>query len=271
MIKISQRLQMIAGLVTEGGRLADVGTDHGYIPIWMKQNDRIASAIAMDVNQGPLDSAKEHIHACQLDAYIETRLSDGLDALGKEDADTVVIAGMGGALTIRILQRGLEKFGRRADGSWNWSVRELILQPQSEIDEVRRFLREQGFQIVDEDMLVEDGKYYTAMRAVPADVITDDPEQNGIDKMIQETCSGILAEHDFQNECSTVSMEDLFGPVLLAKKHPVLKEWIQREIRIQEKILSSLTKAGNAERSKERRQEVEERLRLLEHALRSIQ
>ena len=237
MIKISQRLQMIAGLVTEGGRLADVGTDHGYIPIWMKQNGRIASAIAMDVNQGPLDSAKEHIHACQLDAYIETRMSDGLDALGKEDADTVVIAGMGGALTIRILQRGLEKFGRRADGSWDWSVRELILQPQSEIDEVRRFLREQGFRIVDEDMLVEDGKYYTAMRAVPADVVT----------------------------------EDCFGPVLLEKKHPILKEWMQREICIQEKILNSLTKAGDAERSKERRQEVEERLRLLERALRRME
>lgn len=293
MIKISKRLQMIAGLVTEGKRLADVGTDHAYIPIWMKQNGKIASAIAMDVNQGPLDSAKEHIHACLLDTYIETRLSDGLDALGKEDADSVVIAGMGGALTVRILQRGLDKYGVRTDGSVDWSVRELILQPQSEIEEVRRFLHEHHFLIVDEDMLIEDGKYYTAMRAVPKKQIDILENSDAVIDSLKNHRKGYIDDSNSQdgrgNDCSVKimgqewnadtdteekisrekqqQMEDMFGPILLKRKHPVLKQWLLREIEIQQKILKNLEKAGNAGRSLERQQEVEAKLWLLKHAI----
>ena len=107
-MNISKRLNRLAGMVTEGSRLTDVGTDHGYVPLCLCRQGRIPSAIAMDVNEGPLLRAKEHIREAELDAYIETRLSDGLSALNPGEADTVLIAGMGGNLMERILADGQE-------------------------------------------------------------------------------------------------------------------------------------------------------------------
>lgn len=103
-MKLSKRMQRLASLVTEGNRLADVGTDHGYIPIALVQEGKIPHAIAMDVNAGPLSRAIEHIRESGLSTYIETRQSDGLAGLLPKEADTVLIAGMGGMLTVRILE-----------------------------------------------------------------------------------------------------------------------------------------------------------------------
>ena len=103
MLKISERLCTAASLVSEGNRLADVGTDHGYVPIYLLQQKRIPSAVAMDINRGPLERAKEHIRLYQLDEYIQTRLSDGVEALLPGEADTILIAGMGGGLVIHIM------------------------------------------------------------------------------------------------------------------------------------------------------------------------
>ena len=96
---------------TKGSRLADIGTDHGYIPIALVQKGRIPSALAMDVGKGPLSRAREHIHSQGLDTYIETRLSDGLTELHEGEADTVLIAGMGGMLMKRILEGGKRLHG----------------------------------------------------------------------------------------------------------------------------------------------------------------
>lgn len=154
---LSQRLQNVAMLVTEGNRLADVGTDHAFVPIFLVEAGRIPSAIAMDVNRGPLMRAREHIRQHALEDKIETRLSDGLESLGTDEADTILIAGMGGALTVRILEQGKVL----CDG------RELVLQPQSETEKVRRYLEEAGFRILQERMVLEDGKYYPMMCCRP--------------------------------------------------------------------------------------------------------
>lgn len=156
-IQLSKRMDRLAGLVTAGNRLADVGTDHGYIPIALMQSGEIPSAIAMDINQGPLDRARDHIREQHLDTYITTRLSDGLTFLQDGEADTVLIAGMGGALTVHILEGGAHCLA---------SVKELILQPQSEIWLVREWLCEHGYKITDEDIVLDEGKYYPMMRAV---------------------------------------------------------------------------------------------------------
>ena len=103
MNKLSKRMQAVAALVQNTTCLADVGCDHGYVPIYLIQSECIGHAIAMDVNRGPLLRAEEHIREVHLEDYIETRLSDGLTALAPSEADGVVIAGMGGALTKRIL------------------------------------------------------------------------------------------------------------------------------------------------------------------------
>lgn len=157
-MQLSKRMQRLALLVTEGNRLADVGTDHGYIPIALVQAGKIPSAIAMDVNQGPLARAGAHIREAGLATYIETRLSDGLHGLKAGEADTVLIAGMGGMLMARILEEGIQGPGM---------AEELILQPQSDLHRVREWLKGHGYRIETEDMVEEDGKYYSMLRAVP--------------------------------------------------------------------------------------------------------
>ena len=123
-MQMSKRLQAVADLVTEGDRIADIGTDHGYVPIFLLERARIPSAIAMDINRGPLERAKKHIREHSLEDRVKLRLSDGVKALKEDEADAVVIAGMGGGLIVKILREGKEVLE---------SVRELVLQPQSEI------------------------------------------------------------------------------------------------------------------------------------------
>ena len=124
-MELSKRLQAVADLVTAGCRVADVGTDHAYIPIALVQEGRIPGAVAMDVNTGPLERARLHVAENRLEEKIELRLSDGLAALSPGEADSVVIAGMGGGLVIRILTEGAQTVR---------GVKECILQPQSEIE-----------------------------------------------------------------------------------------------------------------------------------------
>ena len=224
-MNISRRLNRLADMVTEGSRLADVGTDHGYVPLCLCGQKRIQRAIAMDVNQGPLERAKAHIREAGMEGQIETRLSDGLTALRAGEADTILIAGMGGPLTIRILREGAHALP---------GVKELILQPQSEIGEVRRFLRENGWQIVREDILQEDGKYYPMFRAVPAEAL--------------ESCS----EEEYR-----------FGKTELQESPQVLLEFLEKRIRVNESICAGLPE-GDEERIRERKREVEQELALLQ-------
>lgn len=167
-MQLSRRMQRLSRMVTKGNRLADVGTDHGYIPIALVQQGRIPRAIAMDINKGPLARAKRHIEACGLGTYIVTRLSDGLKALEAGEADTVLIAGMGGMLTIHILEGGAHCLD---------SVQELILQPQSDIDLVRRYLAKHQFRIVEEDIVLDEGKYYPMMKALHGEMAMPEEEE----------------------------------------------------------------------------------------------
>lgn len=141
-------MKAVASMVTAGYTLCDVGTDHGYVPIALVQGNIIPKAIAVDINKGPLERANEHIRANGLTEQITTRLSNGLEAIHDGEVDSIVIAGMGGELVIHILTAG-ETVCR--------SAKELILQPQSEVSKVREYVRNTGYKIVDEDMILEDG------------------------------------------------------------------------------------------------------------------
>ena len=156
-VQLSDRLRAVASLAAPGSRIADVGCDHGYIPIYLYLEGRIPGAIAMDVNRGPLLRAEQHIREYGLGKYIETRLSDGVKALAPGEADTVIIAGMGGPLMEKILTEGRSVLE---------SVSELILQPQSEIGAFRHYLLEHGYRITAEDMVFEEGKYYPMMKVL---------------------------------------------------------------------------------------------------------
>lgn len=155
-MQLSHRLETIAAFVTPGNRLADIGTDHGYIPIYLVEKDRIPSAIAMDINKGPLLRAENNIRKSHLKDKITTRLSDGLSELNTGEADTILIAGLGGPLMRRILSDDTELIH---------SVKELVLSPHSEAELIRQFLFENNFNIENETMLKDDGKFYIVIKA----------------------------------------------------------------------------------------------------------
>lgn len=235
MVKISNRLMTAAALVTQGYTLADVGTDHGYIPIYLLQQKKIPAAIAMDINEGPLERAKEHIALYGLQAYIQTRLSDGVAALKPGEVEAVLIAGMGGGLVMHILKDG-EKICQ--------SAKELILQPQSEIEHVREFLREEGYTILAEDMVYEDGKFYPMMKV----------QYQG-------------ENENAQKASEVLKLSDLYGGLLLQNRHPVLKTFLEKERLIYTGIKENLAKQPASEKIRMRLAEVEDILHYNELAL----
>ena len=141
-MELSKRLQAVADLVSQGLVIADVGTDHGYIPIYLVQTGKSEKAFAMDVNEGPLLRAKEHIAEYGLSEKIEARLSDGVRALTPGECDGVVVAGMGGALAIKIMEEGKTVFR---------NLKEFVLQPQSELTKVRQYLYENDYCVIEQD------------------------------------------------------------------------------------------------------------------------
>lgn len=229
MMELSKRLQAVADLVTAHYKLADIGTDHAYIPIYLTQQKKITEAVALDVNEGPLQRAEEHIRENGLEAEIETRLSNGFQALQPGEVQSAVIAGMGGGLVIRILTEGEEVVRK---------LEECILQPQSEIEKVRAFLLEKGYEFLEEDMVCEDGKYYPMMKVKPGEMIRESWKPEELE----------------------------YGKYLLATAHPALKQFLEREIQICQGVLESLAKQ-DTERAKERRREVEAQIQHVQHIL----
>lgn len=227
-MELSKRLQAVADLVTPGMKVADVGTDHGYVPIYLVENKKNPSAIAMDINKGPLKKAEENIALHGLEDYIETRLSDGVAKLKSGEADSVIIAGMGGGLVMKIMEAAV---------AVKDSVSEWILQPQSELSKVRQYLKEEGYRIVAENIVLDEGKYYPMMK-----VRMEEPEEYSV----TELC---------------------YGKLLLQQKHPVLKQFLERELEIKQEILKKL-ELVNSESSTDRRAEIKEEIDIIEDALR---
>lgn len=218
---LSARMQAVADMVTKGNRVCDVGCDHGYVSIHLVQNKVSPSVLAMDVNKGPLLRAREHVADAGLEEYITLRLSDGLSAYEKGEADTLICAGMGG----RLMQRILAQYSSKTR-----DFKELILQPQSEISFFRRFLRNEGYSIVWEDMILEEDKFYPVIKAVSS--------EEGSFPYDQEVC-------------------DRFGPVLLQRRHPVLNEFLKSEWQNSLKIREKLLQGGGSSRVNARMKELD--------------
>ena len=211
-MELSKRLMAVAGAVTAGNRVADVGTDHAYVPIYLVKHGICPGAIAMDINEGPLLRAEAHISENGLSARIETRLSDGLAGIEPDETDTIVIAGMGGALMCRILKDRPE-FIREG--------KELILQPQSEWSKVRHFLAAVGYQIMDEHFLKDEGKYYLVLKCLPGPI--SKPEE------LYENPEGVATCFLYE-----------YGPLLLKKKEPVYMEYLGKQLRKKKLIVTNI-------------------------------
>ena len=154
MAGLSDRMIAVAGMVTPGKRVADIGCDHAYTAIYLMEKGIAENVIAMDIGAGPLEIAAKNIEVAGFADKIETRLSDGFAKLRAGETDCAVIAGMGGGLIISILEKGRDII---TPGY------ELVLSPQSDIDEVRRYLRKCGHYINKEIILSDQGKLYNIM------------------------------------------------------------------------------------------------------------
>ncbi len=259
-VTLSGRLRTVAGMVTGGSRVCDVGCDHGFVPIYLVQQGISPSVLAMDLREGPLGAAREHVTAYGLEEQIETRLSDGLHNYTAGEADSLICAGMGGGLMRRILEAEREKTD---------SFREMILQPQSEIEKFRQFLRENGYGILDEEMIEEEGKFYQVIRASGKDVLSMEPDCGGACGAagngkghcgMEETVD--RAEIPVISQGELCKLKDRYGPVLLRKRTPVFLSFLEREAAVYEEILANLRKQGlTEEKRRERYAEVERLLR----------
>lgn len=139
--RLDARLRAVADAVRPGARIADVGCDHGYLICTLALEGRIPSGIACDIREGPLSGARSLISSCGLNARIDTRLCDGLSAVRADEADDIVIAGMGGETIAAIL----------AAADWvKDEQKHLILQPQSRPEILRHWLAENGFELLSE-------------------------------------------------------------------------------------------------------------------------
>ena len=156
-MSISYRLKTVAGLVTQGNTIADIGTDHGYVPVFLLKNEKIPRAIAVDISKGSLQKAQENAIRCGLTDRMECRLSDGLTALAPGEADTIIICGMGGILMRRILEEGKETAV---------SAKELILSPHRNPELICDFLKENGFTIIYDEIIEDKKKQYRLIKGV---------------------------------------------------------------------------------------------------------
>lgn len=146
---LDQRLQAVAALVRQGTRVADIGTDHGFLPAFLVKEKNCPFAIASDIRKGPLDAARRTVEKEDLSDKISLRLGDGLSSVSPNEIDDIVIAGMGGETIAAILE----------SAPWVKDKRyQLILQPMSRAECLHQYLLENGFEIQTEQ-LIQDGKH----------------------------------------------------------------------------------------------------------------
>ena len=205
---LSERMQMVVDLLPAGYATADIGCDHGYVAIDLINSGKCPHMLAMDVKEGPLERAREHVFQKGLNKQIEIRISDGMKALQPGEVEAVIIAGMGGRLICKILQNSLLLAKQ---------MQAIVLQPQSDLASVRNFLWDEGFSFLKEEMVFEDGKYY------PAILVSYPLEKKDVKRL------------------SLKRVEAWFGPLLLKQKNPVLYQYLMKENRkfaeIEERIL----------------------------------
>lgn len=153
LFQLDPRLRLCADFVRPGARMADIGTDHAYLPVWLEKQGRIRSAVAADIRTGPLAKAEENLKRYQTQ-QITVRLSDGLEKVLPEEAEDIVIAGMGGELIVKILSAApwVRQAGRR-----------LILQPMTCAPELREYLLQNGFSVLREEAVEVRGHVYSVM------------------------------------------------------------------------------------------------------------
>ncbi len=235
-IDISIRMKAVADMTVMGHIVADIGCDHAFIPIYLIKNHIAPRVIASDVRSGPCGIAKKNIETFGLSDVIELRLGDGLETVRPGEADTIIIAGMGGMLMNSIINHGYETAA---------SAKQLILQPQSDIDKVRENVLSKGWQIISEEMLIDMGKYYTILNI---------------------TTVGAAERFDAERSDMLTQVYLRYGKYLIEQKHAVLKEYLLKKYQTNGQLLENLYSA-KTEKARFRYDEVMKEQKLIDKAL----
>ncbi|MFD0943569.1 tRNA (adenine(22)-N(1))-methyltransferase [Savagea faecisuis] len=225
MMELSKRLQYVASYVPEGVRLADIGSDHAYLPCYLMERGQIEHAVAGEVVKGPFESAERNVREHGFSDKIDVRLANGLQAIHEEDAiHTVTIAGMGGPLIAQILESGEKHLA---------TVERIIAQPNIHARPIREWAVSNNWKLIDEAIMKEDGKIYEIL--------------------VLERGEATYSEDELQ-----------FGPYLMREQSEVFIEKWQREAEAKRNILQALQKAQKTEDNARRSEKIKQELTNIE-------
>lgn len=230
-MELSKRLNWIIEKLNKVDIIMDVGTDHGYIPIYLVKNSIASKVIASDINKEPLKKAKINASLDGVLDKIDLRLGGGLSPLNNKEANAVIIAGMGGNLIRDILENDLDKVK---------NLDYLILQPAQNPEVLRKYLYNNNYEILEEDICLDENKFYEIFKIK-------------------------YKKGDY------ISLEDIFyeiSPTMLSKKLPLLKSYIESKIQKNKKVMEFII--DDTEHATERKNELKEKNQKLEKLLKSF-
>ncbi|MBI5997887.1 tRNA (adenine(22)-N(1))-methyltransferase [Clostridium perfringens] len=229
-MELSKRLKRIAEHVDKCESVADIGTDHGYIPIYLVKEGICKKAIASDINKGPIEKAKVNVAFEGGSDNVKCLLGPGLNPLKVGEVNGVILAGMGGNLTRDILLADMDKV-KKYDF--------IILQPAQNPEVLREFLYKNDYEIIDEDLIKDEGRFYELFKV-----------------KYNENSEKLVFEDELEYEVS---------PLLREKGHPLFKEFIEEKISRCETILSFIKE--DTEAAKKRKSDLEEKINKLKGML----
>ncbi|WP_027625057.1 tRNA (adenine(22)-N(1))-methyltransferase [Clostridium lundense] len=224
---ISIRLKAITDMVEKCNCCADIGTDHGYIPIYLIQKEICNKVIASDINKGPIEKAKKNIKLEELEKFIQCRIGGGLTTIKPGEVNSAIIAGMGGNLIRDIIEESKDVFK---------SLDYLIVQPVQNPEILREHIYTEGYEILEEDLCIDENKYYEIMKI---------KYNNKIQKV------------------DTIFYE--ISKYLIDNKHPLIKEYVVKKIDKYEKICHAISEDTKLARN--RRREVKDKIYRLKELL----
>lgn len=227
-IRLSRRLSMVASFVKKGAVVADIGSDHAYLPTYLVKNGIVEKAIAGEVVIGPFESALRNVQKENVESSITVRLADGLFAIKREDAvDTVIIAGMGGPLIASILEDGKNRLS---------SVERIIAQPNIHAKSIRKWAVANGWKLIAERILKEDEKIYEIL---------------------------VLE----RGKATYKKLELLVGPFLLEEKNDVFLQKWESEVAQWRHIVHSMEKAEETPELLQKKERLNDKIQLVKKVL----
>ncbi|MEL3972846.1 tRNA (adenine(22)-N(1))-methyltransferase TrmK [Rossellomorea oryzaecorticis] len=231
--QLSKRLETVVSYIPRGSKIADIGSDHAYLPCFAVRKGIVESAIAGEVVKGPYLSAVKQVEDACLQDKIEVRLGNGLEVITPGEVDCITIAGMGGTLIASILEEGKGKLT---------GVKRLVLQPNVSAKSIRIWLLQNDWELKSEEIIEEDGKVY--------EILTADRGE---------------PERPYSNEQQ--AKELLLGPFLMkARNEAFRKKWMQESAQWKN-ILDNMEKAAQSDALNERKNELKNKIQMVEEVL----